>query len=108
MDGTYSFIYSTQTNIQNLGVNASTDRGFGDLGVDGRNELSWHTSVNTVAGHGFDSRKEQGFFFLVTSESGVLSDPEAVERSQRIFSWIKSNESCRKARSCKTTVHFQG
>jgi hypothetical protein len=55
-------ILCTKINIQNLSVNASIERDLGDLNVDGRTEISWHTSVNRVASHGFDSRKEQGYF----------------------------------------------
>ena len=84
-----------------MGVNASTEGGLGDSDFDGRTEISWHTSVNIVASHGFDSRKEQGICFLVTSAPGDLDAPEAVERSQRIFSWIQSNESCKKRRAVK-------
>jgi hypothetical protein len=88
-------------------VDASTERGLGDLGVDGRTEISCHNAVNVVASHGFDSRKGEGIGFLITSTSEFLSASEADKRSQLMFSGMQSNESSTNTWSCKTTAPFK-
>jgi len=64
--------------------------------MEGLNSVGILHLIEWLAMASIPSRDKE-FFSLVTSATGVLGAPEAVERSQRIFSWIQNNESCTKA-----------